>query len=997
MDARKVLVVVMSLLLVPPAAWAQGASTSSIVGVVRDTSGGVLPGVTVEATSPALIGGARTAITDGEGRYRIVDLRPAEYVVTFSLLGFSTIRREDVALVVGFTATVNAEMSVGALEQTVTVLGEAPLVDTRSTVQQSTLGDETLNELPIVRRMGGYANVIPAARGNGADVGGLGGEQGATFAVHGGRANEINVNQDGLNLTMLNSATYSFNQFSTQEVAVETSGTSAETFSGGVRVAIVPKEGGNIFAGNFGVSFATPEMQSSNLSDELTARGLTSTPSLKQNYLFGGGLGGPLKRDKLWFFTAHRYWEASRYLPGVFYNARHGTLFYEPDQNRPAYETNFYRDHSVRLTWQASQEDRLAFQLNWQENCNCDRRDAAFAPEANADHVYDPSHSWVASYTRPLGSRLLIEAGSSLNWTTITSRRPEGTTIDSISVLDQDLGFTYGARSSNNIGNIGNPCCYSRQFIGHQYNQRFALSYNTGTHAFKAGGTHQFFTFRNGNENAIDQIHGARRYRFRSGVPNLVTIYATPFGRASNSTTVSLFAQDQWTINNTTLNLGLRYDAFNAVAVAQHFAAGYFVGEKNLPEERDVPNWKNLNPRLGLVHDVFGDGRSAVKTSFGRYVLGTSSTGNNNVAISMPILNQTLQADRTWEDVNKNYVPDCVLGPEVLAANGECGALSDTNFGIIRDVARGQAGNQRYEEGVLGGFQDAQEYMWQGSVSLEQELGPNVGLRVGYFRSWYGNFQVTDNLRVAPTDFDEYCITAPVNPMLPGGGGNQICGLYDIKPEKFGQVENLVTHDRHYGERTSVFNGVDATIRARFGSGGLLQGGVSIGRTVDDNCVVVDSPQALFNCKVTPTWGSSHQSKWMVVYPLPWQLRASAIVQDLPGNPLVANYTVRNAEVSRTLGRNMGSCRGAAVCNATATINLIAPQTLFEPRRRQLDFRFARIFAVKGRSIELDLDVFNVLNESDVLAMNNTYGGSWRNAEEILPGRLVKLGVQIQF
>jgi hypothetical protein len=111
----------------------------------------------------------------------------------------------------------------------------------------------------------------------------------------------------------------------------------------------------------------------------------------------------------------------------------------------------------------------------------------------------------------------------------------------------------------------------------------------------------------------------------------------------------------------------------------------------------------------------------------------------------------------------------------------------------------------------------------------------------------------------------------------------------------------------------------------------------------------------------------------------------------------VANYTVRNAEVSQTLGRNMGSCRGAAVCNATATINLIAPQTLFEPRRRQLDFRFARIFAVKGRSIELDLDVFNVLNGSDVLAMNNTYGGLWRNAEEILPGRLVKLGVQIQF
>jgi len=260
MNAPKIFVVVWCLLLLPVTAWAQGAAAGAIVGVVRDTSGGVLPGVTVEASSPALIDQTRTVVSDGQGRYRIVDLRPGPYTVAFSLPGFNTVRREGIEMSVGFTATVNADLAVGSVEQTITVSGAAPIVDTQSSVQQTSLTAATLDALPTTRRMGSYADFLPAAKGT-PDVGGLGGERGATFGIHGGRANEINVNQDGLNLTMLNSAVYSFNPNSVQEVVVEASGTSAETFSGGVRVNIVPKDGGNRFEGSANFTWSHPDLQ----------------------------------------------------------------------------------------------------------------------------------------------------------------------------------------------------------------------------------------------------------------------------------------------------------------------------------------------------------------------------------------------------------------------------------------------------------------------------------------------------------------------------------------------------------------------------------------------------------------------------------------------------------------------------------------------------------------------------------------------------------------
>ena len=1002
------------LLLLPAWGWAQGNGATA--GVVRDTSGAVMPGVTVEATSPALIEKVRVVVTDDQGLYRIVDLRPGIYTLTFTLPGFTTLRREGIELTSAFTATVNAELAVGALAETLVVSGAAPIVDTQNVMQLQTLAGTTLDAIPIPKRLAAYATLLPGAVSASQDVGGVMGERGAAFSIHGGRSADISSQQDGMHTTLFNSTTFSFNPHLTQEVVLQTGGISAESSTAGVLVNLVPKDGGNIFSGSITSAYSNPDLQSGNLTDALKARGLTSTPSVRRIYDVGGSIGGPVMRDRLWFFTAHRKWVASRYIPGNFWNAAQnrpvGTdpvwrvLLYEPDLSRPAYTNDYYRDHSLRLTWQATPKDKLAASYSIQDDCNCPIDDLAAggnvpAPEGTGYHFYQPNYVVTSSWTRPSTNRLLFEAGMGASIGAINAKRPPGVTEFDIAMTELSTNTRYGSRGTG----LGNASSYSTNNTAKQFTQRFSVSYITGSHAVKVGVNLLAYRQRHHNFAAFNQIHGARAYSFRNGVPVSVTVFATPFGVAHQTMSTGFYGQDQWTIRKLTLNVGVRYEMFNGSVDEQHFPAGLFVPARDLPAVHDSPDWKNLSPRVGAAYDLFGTGRTAVKVFLGRYVIGTS--GNNNQALNNPITNQANSATRTWTDANGNYVPDCVLGPSVPGANGECGGLSDLAFGQVRT-----AGTTRYDADVLSGFNGSQAYNWQGSVSVQHELRPGVGLNVGYFRTWYGNFTVTDNRAVTPADYDPFCITAPVDPRLPGGGGNQVCGLLDIKPARFGQVDNLVALSEGYGKRTEVFNGVDATVNARFGAGGVLSGGLSVGRTATDTCSFNDQPQVIAAgitgfatlpktsefCRINPPWSAGTQVKFLLVYPLPWNLQASATYQNIPGLPITASYVATNAQILPSLGRNLGACRGAAVCNATATIDLIPPNSLFEDRIQQVDLRLTRKFDLGGGlEVRGNFDLYNAFNASSVLSSNTRYGPQYLNAVNILAGRLFKFGFQVDF
>jgi hypothetical protein len=351
--------------------------------------------------------------------------------------------------------------------------------------------------------------------------------------------------------------------------------------------------------------------------------------------------------------------------------------------------------------------------------------------------------------------------------------------------------------------------------------------------------------------------------------------------------------------------------------------------------------------------------------------------------------NTSINTTRTWRDTNSNLIPDCNLSDPLL--NGECGPLLNAAFGT-------GVSTTNPDPAIFKGYA-ARPYDWQFVASIQHELRPGVAIFGGYYRTWFGNFTVTDNLAVAPADYDPYCITAPVDSRLPGGGGNQICGLFDLNPLKVGQVNNTVTFASHYGKQTEIYNGVDLNVNARFGKNGLLSGGVNIGNSyfpaaaattnssASNQCFVVDSPQQLYQCEVTPPY--SMRLKLQGSYPLPLDFQISGTLQSLPGPVIAATYTVTSAQVVNSLGRNLVA--------GSANISLIQPATQFSDRIDQLDLRLSRAFKIRMVRLSANLDVYNVFNANTALVINTTYGASWLRPTQVMDGRLAKFGVQIDF
>ena len=395
-------------------------------------------------------------------------------------------RREGLELRAEFTATVNADMAVGAIEETLTVTGEAPIVDTRSSRAQVQFERDTLEALPGAGRLTTLSAVLPGAtltQENNRGVGGTSDRTHTRYSVHGGPEAQPII--DGMNQQLPNSTqgVVVFNQLAIQEVVLETAGIGADRDSGGMAINMIPRDGGNVLTGSATFSYSGPDLEMSNVNDDLLARGLDPTRigALKKFRDSGVGIGGPIKRDRLWFFAAAREGVAQQYADGVYWNklTQPASLLYEPDIERGIANTNDYsKDVSFRLTWQATEKHKFVVSSSFQNNCNCVfnllTTGARVTPEAAGPHKYYPNYLPSVAWTYPATSNILLEAGVSLQALDQNDTREEGWDDTSYRIPDQGLNLTYG--------NVATRTIPRRQF-----QQRFAMSYLTGSHQFKTG------------------------------------------------------------------------------------------------------------------------------------------------------------------------------------------------------------------------------------------------------------------------------------------------------------------------------------------------------------------------------------------------------------------------------------------------------------------------------------------------------------------------------
>src|SRR5215510_8906690 len=616
--------------ILPSAAWSQVA----LSGTVKDASGAILPGVTVEAASPALIEKTRSAVTDGAGQYRIESLQPGTYTVTFTLSGFSTLKRDDVVLSGSGVVSINADLKVGGVAETITVTGETPVVDVQSTKSAVTLDNETMRALPAVRSYSYVLTAVPGIQSNITDVNT--GPVFAIFPVHGGRGVESRLTVEGMNISNPPGGNqppnYTADIGNSAEVTVQTAGGLGEFETAGVQMNIVPKQGGNNLSGLFAASGFSKGMQSDNYSSDLQNRGAGTPNPTYHVYDVNGAAGGPIMKDKLWYYMSVREQGSRRNILNVYYNNNAGNpsaWTYAPDFSRPAYYDRMYENYTPRITWQASAKNKFSFSWDEQPVCRTCTGTASFSgspspvattPEADGHGEFSPQRVQTARWTNPVTSRLLLEAGLGNTYYQWGDRELNPNPTENL------IRVTDVAAVLNPQGTIGLLNYRSQSWLLNATdgaNWFFNASYVTGSHSIKVG--YQGNWWRDDRDIHTNTQNLA--YSFFGGRPTGITEYANPYFNNARAAMTSFFAQDQWTVNRLTLQGAIRYDRpwswFPAVTQPK---STFFPGV-HFDRATGVKGYKDITPRFGAAYDVFGTGKTAVRASVGKYLQG-ASVGN---------------------------------------------------------------------------------------------------------------------------------------------------------------------------------------------------------------------------------------------------------------------------------------------------------------------------------------------------------------------------------
>jgi hypothetical protein len=1006
---------VIGLILVPTALFAQ----ASLSGTVKDTSGAVLPGVTVEASSPALIEKVRAVVTDENGIYRIVDLRPGTYSVTATLPGFATAKRDGIMVTGSATFTINLDMKVGALEETITVSGETPVVDTQNTRRENVISADVINTLPVTRAYGSLLNVTPGLT---VDNNGLAITPTMTFfTAHGGNSNEGRMQINGMTVAAafngggVSSLTYDTTNI--DEVSVLVSGGLGESETGGPTMNIIPRSGSNRFAGQAFYNNAGKWSGGDNVGNDAALKATVGNPpEIISAWDSSVNLGGPIKRDRLWFYGAYRKYSTSQKLEGTVVNKNAGDASawtYVPDPSIEGRNVQGRDIWDARITAQITPRNRVFFSHEHQVRCEgstlltgtndgCRQRGSDWigvanvtaSAEANTNYFNLPYDVTQATWTSPVTSKILLEAGYTrfaYNHNGGPGALPPDGIFDLLPVTEalaidtHRANFIYRGLPSY-IDGFGNP-----------NNWRASASYVTGAHNVKVGyqGAYLISKYHYVRNNPLMQ------YGFTNRTPASVTVNLQDWRTNDVTESAALYAQDTWTHGKLTVQGAARFDR------AWSFSPGDLNGTTTItrfnsaaitfPDTPGVQSYKDISPRVGAAYDVFGNGKTAVKFNYGRYL--SPATNDQNYPLNNPANRIQRQLQRNWTDANGDKVVDCnILNP---AANGECAATSGLNLNFGQPLSTGSVGDD-----ILGGW-GVRQADHQIGLQLAQQLLPRVSATVGYNRRWWKNYTATDNIRTTPEDFEKVTITAPQDSRLPGGGGYPI-SFYTLSPAGGAKGSFTEVHlDKFYGaERDRYWQGVDVDVNARLRGNLFIQAGTTTGRQTNDTCEltaiigagvgaltpppvgqptpVADNPDPR-NCRSVDPWETTLRGSASWTVPKV-DVLISATMRSQPKVQLNATMLVPNSIIAAQLGH----LPSGAAATGTTLVSIVDYATAgtsnagqggdnrlyADNRRNQIDMRFAKIIRLNQRRLDVGVDVQNLLNANYGL-MSNSYDSSY--------------------
>jgi hypothetical protein len=949
---------VVGLSLVSTLAVAQ--ERASIVGQVTDSTGLVLPGVTVEASSPALIERTRSAVTDGSGRYAIIDLRPGSYMVSFELSGFKKVQREGIELEGSFTAQVNVALQIGNLEETITVAGSSPIVDVQSTQNQTVLNREVLNVLQATRTMQGGASLVPGVSFY---------SQGfvSSMSVHGSATSDQHIYFDGMNIgqNLTGSGSQAngvgVNELAQTELVYDAGSQSAENALGGVRMDSIPKEGGNNFSGVWRTFGSNSSFQSSNVTDELRPF-ISQGTHLDYNYDTNAVFGGPLKKDRIWFLVAQRVSRTNNLIPLP-------TQYFP--QGGEAESGGAVAPHTtIRLTFQPTQRNKIVFAYyksqggtqRFDVGCTATSGNAVACVSPEAAYALPTPLQYAAQvkWTSPVTSRFLLEVGQSLAVPTYKfNYQPENGPFD-VSHLNRST-------SVRTVASATAPNDYFNEI----WNTIANMSYVTGSHNFKAGVNQQwgYSTLKvepHGDMSVLTYVNNAAGVAAASSA----TVRNSPYIREDRlKANLGIFAQDKWSIHRLTLLYGARYDYFNGYAPAADAPAGRFVPARHSEQVDCIPCWNDWSMRVGASYDLFGTGKTALKTSIGKF-LGQQALGLT--ASLNPMVGQT--DTRTWTDRDGN-------GSNLDAGGNvqfnELAASSNPNFGVPGASAKIAEDLPRPSN-------------WEESVSVQHELFPRVSITGGYYRRQFYDIQYTLNRALDPVgDFTPFNITVPLNANNPDGGG-QVITAYNLN--RVVASDNITSASPN---NTRIYNGFELSANARLPRG-FVFGGVTTERTATNNCTDLASsnPNNLRFCDQTPPFRTLFKAS--AGYTLPYQIQLSGSFQARPGIPIGGDYTYTcSAAAAASTG-----CTALTSNVAQLVVNVVDPTTSFYDYVKTNDMRISRTFRHGRMRIQPFLEIFNLANLSTVVTVNETVtgvGSRFGEPAAIVQGRRLQLGGQLDW